>query len=112
MKFEEILKKLISEQEEREFTDGDFILFKYNMKLYYRGLNQIKRDAINLEQQLSILASGWWEANWKILKKETKEGRAKKLTVAIADVFVKKASPRQLEKAKGLIEKELNTQSQ
>ncbi len=51
--------------------------------------------------------------DWKLVEEpETNEDIAKKLTVAIASVFVTEASPRQLEKAKELIEKELNTQSQ
>lgn len=68
MKFEDVLKELI-EKEEKEFTDGHQILFKYDLGLFYRDINQRKEDAIDLKQQPSILSSGWWEPKWRPVKK-------------------------------------------
>ncbi len=68
MKFEDVLKKL-TEEENLEFTDGQKILFKYDMRLYYRDISQRKQDAIDLKQQPSILASGWWEPKWRKVEK-------------------------------------------
>ena len=64
MKLGKVLKELIKE-ETKEFIEDNKILFNWGNQLYYRDINQRKEDAIKLKQIPSILASGWWIAEWE-----------------------------------------------
>ena len=70
-KFEQVIKWL---RQNKEVRSGEQILFNHDHKIYWYDLDRdfpTKTSAIKNDQQISILAPGWWEKNdWEIYQEE------------------------------------------
>lgn len=69
MKLLEAIKVIM---EGKEIKGKNKILFGDDHKLYYRALDQTKKEAVRENQRPSILADNWWRQSWEIVEeKET-----------------------------------------